>query len=114
VFPLKIKLLKFLDRTAGTIATLLLTSPASASQQEMRSFLLIRPGGIGDAVLLTPVVNAIRAQFPAAKITVLAERRNASVFRLCPCVDHVLLRDCPSDLVAVLNAGVTIVIDTEQ
>lgn len=95
-------------------ATLLLTSPASAPPRDMRSFLLIRPGGIGDAVLLVPVIHAIRKQFPSAKITVLVERRNASVFRLCPDADRVLLYDRPSDLIDVASTNFNIVIDTEQ
>ncbi|PYT09891.1 MAG: glycosyltransferase family 9 protein, partial [Acidobacteria bacterium] len=38
--------------------------------------LVIRPGGIGDAVLFYPMLRALREAWREVKIEVLAERRN--------------------------------------
>ena len=76
--------------------------------------LLIRPGGIGDAVLLVPAILALKERFPGAHISVLAEKRNGSAFALCPAVDRLLLYDTPSGLAAALRGGFDLVIDTEQ
>jgi len=65
-------------------------------------------------VLLIPIIRVIKKQFTQAKITVLAERRNASTFQLCPEVDQILLYDRLSDLIAVLRTDFDVVIDTEQ
>jgi ADP-heptose:LPS heptosyltransferase len=99
----------------GTALVSVLALPETvAIAREPRSFLLIRPGGIGDAVLLIPAIQAIRAQYPSAKITVLAERRNASAFLLCPEVNAVLFYDRPSELFSALRGDYDVVIDTEQ
>lgn len=52
------------------------------SADSVRHLLLIRPGGLGDAVLCWPLLHALHAAFPLARIDVLAERRNAGAFRL--------------------------------
>jgi lipopolysaccharide heptosyltransferase II len=76
--------------------------------------LIIRPGGIGDAVLLIPVFTLLRKTFPAAHIEVLAETRNKGVFALCPAVDRVLCYDRPLELLQVLRNRYDVVIDSEQ
>jgi ADP-heptose:LPS heptosyltransferase len=76
--------------------------------------LLIRPGGIGDAVLLVPAIRAFKTKFPDSEITVLAESRNGAVFSLCPDVARVLLYDHPRQLLAALRQRYDLVIDTEQ
>ena len=76
--------------------------------------LLIRPGGIGDAVLLVPVIGHLREVFPLARIEVLAEKRNRGAFALCPDIDQVLCYDSPQELWAALSSGYDVVIDSEQ
>ena len=75
---------------------------------------LIRPGGIGDAVLLVPVINRLRQVFPFVQIDILAEKRNSGAFALCPAVDHALCYDRPQDLRTVLGRKYDVVVDTEQ
>jgi heptosyltransferase II len=111
---LGIVVLKLIDRMVGGIATALLPAPARGTLAEPRRILVIRPGGMGDAVLLIPALLALKERFPAAKITLLAERRNAAAFSLCPAVDRVLLYERMSDLVSAVHGGFDIVIDTEQ
>ncbi|WP_172399721.1 glycosyltransferase family 9 protein [Geothermobacter hydrogeniphilus] len=76
--------------------------------------LLIRPGGIGDAALLIPAVLALKKQFSSCRIDVLAERRNARVFDLCPAVERVDCYDRGTTLLQVLRRRYDVVIDTEQ
>jgi len=79
-----------------------------------RSALFIRPGGIGDAVLLVPALRALQAAYPACRIDILAETRNASVFAFCPFIRNVHRYDTPSGFCAALRGGYDVVIDTEQ
>ncbi|RZB35260.1 MAG: heptosyltransferase II [Desulfobacteraceae bacterium Eth-SRB1] len=56
--------------------------------------LLIRSTNwIGDAVMTTPAVRAIRKNFPDAEISILAKPWVAPVFENSPYVDHVLIYD---------------------
>lgn len=80
----------------------------------MSSLLLIRPGGIGDAMLLVPAIHFFKKVFPDCEITVLAERRNGVAFALCPGVSQVLLYDRPKQLLAAMRQRYDVVIDTEQ
>lgn len=80
----------------------------------VKSLLIIRPGGIGDAVLLAPTINCLRKQYPTCKITVLSERRNAGVFTLIPSIDHLYCYDKPTEFLGVLRKKFDVVIDTEQ
>jgi heptosyltransferase II len=102
------------DRMIGGVATALLPAPVPRALGKLRRILLIRPGGIGDAVLLIPIILALKQNFPEAKITVLAERRNAAAFDLCPAVDHLLRYDTPSELWRAIRGGFDLVIDFEQ
>jgi lipopolysaccharide heptosyltransferase II len=107
-------IIKFIDRLAGPILILLLGRKKPADVEFVGSILIIRPGGIGDAVLLIPAICALKRKFPDATITVLAEKRNASVFRFCPDVSHVLLYDNPKELFTAIRGKYDVVIDTEQ
>lgn len=76
--------------------------------------LVIRPGGIGDAVLLLPALTALKGLVQPSRIDVLAEARNASVFALCDAVTQVYRYDQIRDLFRVVTRSYDIVIDTEQ
>lgn len=92
-----------------------LPSPRTVSQSAtFCSILVIRPGGIGDALLLIPTLNILRARFPEAAITVLAETRNAGAFELCPAVNLLLCYDTPSGLRTAIRGTYDCVIDSEQ
>jgi len=82
--------MKEVDSFVGRLLTLLLPPPSrQALNIKPLSALLIRTGGIGDAVLLAPLINSIKKLYPAVHIAVLAERRNAGVYKLIPSVDQV-------------------------
>lgn len=107
--------LKKADRLVSAVVPLLGSPAPLASRGPLRRMLLIRPGGIGDAVLLIPALLTLKGSFPDCEISVLAERRNGAAFSLCGAVDRLLLYDKPSDLARVLwDGGYDAVIDTEQ
>ena len=108
--------LKKIDGLIGSALARLLPRPArpKPAVPSISRLLLIRPGGIGDAVLLVPAVRALRETFPEAVIHVLAERRNTAVFDLCPDADAVFRYDRPGELLAALGGRYDVVVDTEQ
>lgn len=108
-------LLKQADRFAGRLIAALLPRPVPREMRDPpRSILIIRPGGIGDAVLLIPAVRALRACFPEVFIDILAERRNAGAFTLCSDVHSIRRYDVPFEFLATLRSRYDVVIDTEQ
>ena len=107
--------MKCIDRLAGTLLTGLLPAPAAAPVPDApASLLLVRPGGIGDAVHLIAAVRAIRNKLPNAAIDILAEKRNASIFALSGDVRRVRRYDIPSEFLSLFRESYDIVIDSEQ
>lgn len=110
----KIRIIKRLDSLLGKLLVRLFPAPSSRTAMPVRSVLVIRPGGIGDALLLAPAVNLLRSRYPEAVITILAERRNAGAFALIPSIDRLFRYDNFSDLCRCLITRYDVVIDTEQ
>lgn len=111
---MKTRLLKLIDRLVGTLVTVC-SSPSSVSSiPEVRSIMFIRPGGIGDAVLLSTAIYSLKRSCPECHITVLAEQRNAGIFQIVSGVDVILCYDRALELVQALQTSCDVVIDTEQ
>ncbi len=108
--------LKKIDAAVGSLLARVWPRPsrANTSSDGPNRLLLIRPGGIGDAVLLVPAIHAFKKAYPDCDVTVLAEVRNGAVFALCPEINQVLLYDRPRQLFAALGQRYDVVIDTEQ
>jgi ADP-heptose:LPS heptosyltransferase len=113
--------LKAIDAVLGRACCLLLAPlaarRAAADRGEPlspRRVLVIRPGGIGDAVLLFPMLHAMREAWPGLRLEVLAEARNAGLFRANGVVDRVLRYDRLADLGEALRGGYDLVVDSEQ
>ena len=112
---MNVPLMKKLDAVAGRMAASITPLPACKElSPPIVSLLLIRPGGIGDAVLLAPAIRSLRKSNHSLHITVLAERRNAGVFPIIPGVDRLLCYDRPRDLLQALRGSYDVVIDSEQ
>jgi ADP-heptose:LPS heptosyltransferase len=112
---MKIKTIKAIDEAVGgVLAACLPPARKKATAIDPRSILVIRPGGIGDAILLAPALLALKGRFPDARITVLAEQRNAAALELCPAVDRILLYHRKEDLWEAVSGGYHVVIDSEQ
>jgi len=113
----RIKLLKFIDKTIGGILVSLLPIiyfRPKINASKINKILFIRPGGIGDAVLLIPSIILLKNQYPEAVIDVLAEKRNSEIYSLCAEVNTVYRYDRPKELLHVIRKSYDVVIDTEQ
>ncbi len=113
----KIGLLKIIDRWLGKA----LISAIRPSKTELRTLqwerariLVIRPGGIGDAVLLLPALHALKGKYPGARIDILCEKRNAGIFGLAEGLNRMYLYDRKMDLLRCMRNNYDAVIDTEQ
>jgi len=106
--------LKFIDRIIGRSLCSLFPRPRFFDRGPVRKILIIRPGGIGDAVLLSSVISCLKKTTDYLHITILAERRNAGVFPLIPSVDEVFCYDRPLEFIKTLRSRYDVVIDTEQ
>ncbi|MBI4712554.1 MAG: glycosyltransferase [Planctomycetes bacterium] len=60
------------------------------NSQVVKNILVMRLGGIGDVVMVTPVLRALKSRFPDARITILTEEPAAEVIRGAPYVDEIL------------------------
>ncbi len=76
--------------------------------------MIIRPGGLGDAVLLLPALRALKIAADPVRIDVLAEARNVSVFSLCDAVTATYRYERIRDLFQILTTPYDVVVDTEQ
>jgi len=112
--------LPWLIRIDGLLGTLLIKLLPPTNVQKAAGIrtpstcLIIRPGGIGDAVLLAPMIRQIKLRFPGLIIDFLVEKRNRSVIAMYGPVGQVYCYDRPLDLIKVLSRRYDAVIDTEQ
>lgn len=113
---LKTKFIKLLDFSLGRLLAAILPSPRPRQTPEkFRRLLIIRPGGIGDAIFLLPILKHIRQKDPELIIDILCEKRNAEVFLSQPQLNiHVYRHGTLWEFGTVLNSNYDIVIDTEQ
>ncbi len=109
-------LFKKLDNILGKRLIKFLPSVKNKNINEFRpnQILLIRPGGIGDAVLLIPAIKFFKRKFPFCKIDILCEKRNSGVFKLLPYVNKIFFYHRLKDILMVLLKKYDAVIDTEQ
>ncbi|MBJ6725952.1 lipopolysaccharide heptosyltransferase II [Geomesophilobacter sediminis] len=61
--------------------------------EKIRRVVVRVPNWLGDAVMATPILGAVRASFPKARIAVLATPLPAQLFTTHPAVDEVLVYD---------------------
>lgn len=58
-----------------------------------RRILLIRLDGIGDVVLFTPFIRAIRQAYPKSEITLIVQPMVYNLMEACPYIDRLLVYD---------------------
>jgi len=61
------------------------------------SFLVIRPGGLGDGLMSIPILKALRKNFPANQITLMCVKKNQAIFQQLSFLDEVMVIDKLSD-----------------
>lgn len=122
---MRVRLLKILDATAGYLLCLLGgrvllwkrgnegARPAAVAPGKI---LVIRPGGMGDMILLLPMLRSLRQHYPEARIDVVCEKRNREILVLAGDPAITLLYDAAplSTLYRLLRGGYDLAIDTEQ
>ncbi len=111
----KIKFCKYVDFFLGTLIACIVPGRAArkAFVPDWRSMLIIRPGGIGDAVFLLSILRKLKNR--GLTVDVLCERRNAPVFESQPeVVSKVYRYDDLRSLKRFLNNQYDVVVDTEQ
>ena len=121
-----IVLLKQIDYLAGPvllkvaeiILNIRLKKPSinnnDCTEQNINRILIIRPGGIGDAVLLIPSLKIFKKNMPDVKVDVLCEPRNREIFNGLPWIDEVLSYKNIKDMLYITKNHYDIVFDTEQ
>jgi ADP-heptose:LPS heptosyltransferase len=112
----QITFLKNLDSLLGPLLCRLLPAAHQAplSLREIKRVLFIRPGGIGDAVLLVPAIQALQEEWPSARIDILAEKRNVCAFDLCPDLGKTFCYDSIKDWSKFFFNKYDLIVDTEQ
>ena len=110
-----ISTLKKIDRIIGPWLLKLLPKPAKfrLSNGKLDNILVIRPGGLGDALLLLPVLKKI-AVTKNVKIDVLCEPRNKSAFENVNFIAQIYSYQNIGSLAKALLKKYDAVIDTEQ
>lgn len=83
----KSSLLKFTDSFAGPLLCRCMSRAQTvAEHRHMQDIdgpvLVIRPGGIGDAIMLLPMLKALQDAMPGRRTDILCESRNQDIFRL--------------------------------
>jgi len=114
---IKLHLLKLTDRTFGRLILKFLPRTDTIQKkpdENIKKILIIRPGGIGDLVLLLPAISALRTKFNESEIHLLCEKRNAGISSLTNDLNKTYLYDKGMDLFRCLANKYDIVIDTEQ
>lgn len=116
--------MKALDASLGAvICRALAHSPGVRSygghpqqRDPIKRVLVLRPGGMGDLIVLLPVLQAIRKGLPGADIDLVCESRNREVLDLLPHIANPLPYDTmPITVIRRLRAtDYDLVLDTEQ
>ncbi|MCL1856020.1 MAG: DUF5069 domain-containing protein, partial [Kiritimatiellaeota bacterium] len=117
----KAALLKFIDEVVGAWVCWAMTSPQRTEEDPAFDatpgrILVIRPGGIGDAVMALPMLTRLHERYPDRAIDILCESRNAGLLRLAFPAWTLLTYDShPWRTLSALRRGrYAAVLDTEQ
>jgi heptosyltransferase II len=89
--------LKAIDAIGPALLPLLerLWRPRTDAGEPVKRILVIEPWLIGDVVLATPVLRALRERYPGAQISLLAKPHAEELLRNSGLVDEVIVTDLP-------------------
>ena len=73
-------------------AKLFLTGMSADSTESTRRILLITLSNIGDALMTTPVLEALHRQYPQAVIDIVTDARASDLFEHCPYRGEIILK----------------------
>lgn len=63
------------------------------SKNEIRNILFITLSNIGDVILTTPALESLHKQYPSAVIDIVCDKRSSILFRYCPYIDRLILKE---------------------
>jgi ADP-heptose:LPS heptosyltransferase len=111
----RIKFIKLLDALMGPWLVKLFPGPVKkfSRQAVFKKILVIRPGGMGDALLLLPVLKYIATRFKV-RIDILCEPRNQQIFLSAPFVHEIFSYQEIRSLIKLCTKQYNAVFDTEQ
>jgi len=116
--PAGMKAIKILDYCVGSLIVFFIWSKRrdeSFQPAATQRLLIIRPGGIGDAVFLIPILRKLREARKDIRVDILCERRNREIFfsqeDIC---NELYTYDSLKSFLKVLRNSYDVVIDTEQ
>lgn len=75
----------------------------SRNHNEINNILFITLSNIGDVILTTPALESLHKQYPSAAIDIVCDKRSAILFRYCPYLDRLILKEKRSGLRGLLN-----------
>ncbi len=84
---------RMIDAAGSPLRPLL--SPRPATTAPVRNILVLEPWFIGDLVLATPILRALREKYPDARITLLGKQHAAELLENSGLVDDVIVFDLP-------------------
>lgn len=110
-----IKTIKQIDQIIGPILLKLFpkASIAESKASPLKKILVIRPGGMGDALLLLPILKELAASFNVT-IDILCEPRNKNVFTSVTFVNQIFSYKNLKSMLSVFQKKYDAVFDTEQ
>jgi lipopolysaccharide heptosyltransferase II len=70
-----------------------------------KKILVIKLGGLGDLILATASLRALREKFPAAKISLLIDKHLSPIIKNCPYIDELILYERKKRKISQLISG---------
>lgn len=126
MWPSRTYVFKHIDATIGALLCRALGRLSFLRHQEIftsdidtaaiRKILVIRPGGMGDMLLLLPVLKALQDRLPQAQIDIICEKRNTEVLDISsPGLRRLVYDGNPAEFLRKLSREqYDVTIDTEQ
>lgn len=109
-----IQTIKYIDEIIGPQLVNILPTRSGRLKTPVQKLLVIRPGGMGDAALLAPVLSMLKLRYPTIRMEILCECRNSGVFQALSFVDAVFMYENPIHMLKVMKTSYDIIVDTEQ
>lgn len=92
-------IMTFVDRVVGIpfkiVSLVIGQDKVDLRQIDLKKILLLRTDNIGDVLLLTPTINALRRKYPSARIDILVRPPAKDVITKNPDIDDVLISRVP-------------------
>src|SRR5687768_6807191 len=83
------------SRQAGTTAARTSGGKAMTGWKSARSVLCVRLDAIGDVLMTTPALQALKHSLPQCRLTLLTSTSGAEAGRLAPAIEEVIVYEAP-------------------